>query len=99
MSLAAQGKKHANKAQKKELGDTPTTLSCSICAVSTTCKDAYDMHVNGKKHAAKVASLEKNGEGGEKASDKESFHCEFCDVTVNNKGMTGRRCWVETLLG
>jgi len=80
-----QGKKHANKAQKKELGDTPTTLSCSICAVSTTCKDAYDMHVNGKKHAAKVASLEKNGEGGEKASDKESFHCEFCDVTVNNK--------------
>ena len=86
-----------NKAQKKELGDTPTTLSCSICDVSTTCKDAYDMHVNGKKHAAKVEKLEKNGDGG--TADKESFHCEFCDVTVNNKGMTGRWCWVERLLG
>ena len=111
-----------NKVQKREQGDTPTTLSCVICSVLTPDKQAYDAHVNGKKHLAKVANLEKSSANGNDASSdfrcevcaisatdagalqlhmegkkhltkvakaSVTFHCVFCNVSVNNKG-TGR---------
>ena len=67
-----------NKVQKRELGDTPTTVSCEICSISTPDKNAYENHVNGKKHLAKVAKIEK-GEAG-------TFNCEFCNITVQSQG-------------
>jgi len=72
-----QGRKHMNKAQKKEQGDTPGDMRCEICSVSAPDKDAYDAHVNGKKHLAKVAFLEKNG-------DATDFKCDVCAVTATS---------------
>lgn len=82
-----QGKKHMNKIQKKEVGDTPSTLSCALCSINAPSKDAYDLHVNGKKHLAKVAKLDQGGAaaaaGGAAPADS-AFQCEDCNISTTN---------------
>ena len=72
-----------NKVQKTTAGDSPSTVSCEICSVSTPDKDAYEKHVNGKKHLAKVAKMEGGGDGNEAAA-KADFRCEVCSVSATN---------------
>ena len=79
-----QGKRHLNKVQKKELGDAPSGIPCEICSISCPSKEAYDSHVNGKKHLAKVAAMGANGGSGGETQPIAAFYCTDCDVSTTS---------------
>jgi len=86
-----QGKRHLNKVQKKESGDSALggsgeapaqtfAFHCADCDVSTNTAEIMEMHKQGKKHQSKVAKAAGGG-----ASRGEVFQCEFCQVEVMGK--------------
>lgn len=84
-------KKNAKKSDDSILSDSDGSmpdLDCETCGVSYTDPKAYENHMNGKKHAKKVAEAklraqneksDKEAESGEDSDESPEMHCKICD--------------------
>ena len=68
-----------------ENSSPPESILCADCNIPFLKREAYEIHIAGKKHAATVEKNERRSAEGVKDEVKSEFWCDVCDLDLKSR--------------